>query len=236
MQLTSSPWVPAILAMGAIALSPLTSMAQAQPGQGRPRFTPEQKLEHIKVMRGKMLREQVGLDEKKATQVESALAAFDADHVKFHQTMRDSKMQLKEVVKNPNADDKAYRAAVTKHRTAFKQLHSLKEREWNRVSTMLTPKQQALLLLSLGKMKHHYGKNCGQGGMCAGAGACADPSDCGCPCSASGGPGMCTGAGKGPGGPGTKPAPGTPGSKPGKRGGPGAGVGPVTGPGPAPSK
>lgn len=231
MQLISRTWIPAVLAVGAIAISPITIMAQATPGQGRPRFTPEQKLEHIKTMRGKMLREQVGLDEKKAVEVEKALAAFDADHVKFHQAKRDAKQQLSEVVKDPNATDKAYRAAVAKQRAAHKQMHNLREREWNRVSTMLTPKQQALLLLSLGKMKHHYGKKCGYEGP---EGPKGD-----CPCPHCGGPGMCAAGGKGAGAPSTKPASGKPTTTPTvppPRRGPGAGTGPVTGPGPAPSK
>ncbi|MCB9667467.1 MAG: periplasmic heavy metal sensor [Myxococcales bacterium] len=216
-----------LLSLGALALTPVVGLAETPPSDARPEWTPEQKLAHIKEMRGKMLREQVGLDETRAAKLEKSLASFDAEHLKYRTQMNDARHQTRALLDSKSTDEKAYRAQVNKQRAAFKQLHSLKEREWNRIAAELSPKEQALLLMSLGNMKHFGKKCCAKEGCCqAKAGQCGR---CARPKPATPGGIMLPPPRRSPGAS-KQPVP-----VQGRRVAPGK-IGPTTGPGPAPAK
>ncbi len=171
-----------LFALSTIALSPWAGLAQDGPPP-----TPEARHEHFKAMRGKMLRTQVGLEDKRATQIEAGLAKFDAEHLSSMKQKHDAFKQTQALLDSKSTDEKAYRAAVAKQRQAFKHMHELREREWTYLASQLSPKEQALLLTSLDRMKHPHGKHGkGMGGQCGCPECCTHGAP---PPRAAGGPG-----------------------------------------------
>lgn len=146
-------------------------------------------------MRGRLLRERVGLDEATAQRVEQVLAQYDGQHASAREQIRTSQKRLRDLVRANSADQAAYRQAVDGLRSAQAQQQALFNREFEDLKKILLPSQQAKLLLHLGRLNRGGARGLGPGG---GGGRGLGPCGAGLGPGGGGGRGPC-GAGLGPG-------------------------------------
>ena len=130
---------------------------------GQPRFSPQQRAER----RARMLKTRVGLNDATAKNVVSIMAKYDAQRRAFRKNLRDHHEKLVALVESDSNDQAAYRRellALKQGRIAMMRLRDLQIAEIQRV---LTPKQQAKLLVQMGKfrrMMRHGGRRHGPHG------------------------------------------------------------------------
>ncbi len=136
--------------------------AFAEPPRGPPR-DPAKREAHFQEMRGKLLRDKVGLAEADAKRAEAVFAQFDKTRKELHQRMRAAHKQLKEMLKTDVNDDVSYTQLVDTMTASFREMQELRQKEFDALRKVLTPKQQGKLLFALGKMMRH-GKHFGHGG------------------------------------------------------------------------
>jgi hypothetical protein len=117
----------------------------------------EQKRERIearmKRLRADVLRKDVGLDPAKAVMAERALERYAAERKKLHAELHRQRRVLHELLHSGSDDQAAYAKAVQELRAAQTKLYSLRDREFREVSQVMTPKQQARFLASLGRIR-----------------------------------------------------------------------------------
>lgn len=118
----------------------------------------EQRHEHMKQMRGNMLRQRVGLDDEKAKQVEAAFDRFDKEHFALRKNVHTARKKIQALLKSDSEEQQAYLAALKELRLAHDKLHSLRQRQMDSIDKVLTPKQRAKVLVSLHHMKRKHGK------------------------------------------------------------------------------
>jgi Spy/CpxP family protein refolding chaperone len=169
----------------------ISGMAFAQPmfggpgpgGHGKGMRNPEK----MKMMRAKVLREVVGLDETRAAEVEAAMDGFFEQSRSLHESMRENMERLAELVKNDSNDDGAYQDTLEALRLTHEAMNDLRKEQMSSMKTLLGPKEQAKLLLAHSKMRHKArkfmrgkdggkrGKGMGRNGRdCPGGGPCWD--------------------------------------------------------------
>jgi Spy/CpxP family protein refolding chaperone len=107
---------------------------------------------------GKLLRQDVGLDEKTARGVEQTLDQFKAERQRLRAELRSQRQKLRELLRQNSEDQRAYEQAVNELREAQKKLHGLRERELDAVGKQLTPKQQAKFLQALQRLQRRLNK------------------------------------------------------------------------------
>lgn len=146
----------------------------------------------MNAMRGRMLRERVGLDEATAQRVEQVLGQFDSQHAAVREQIRTNQRRIRQLIRDKSNDQAAYRQAVDGLRNAQLQQETLRNREFDELRKILLPSQQAKLLMHLQRLNRE-GRGPG-----AGAGPRRTPG-------AGPGRGPC-GAGNGPCGRGQGPA------------------------------
>ena len=124
----------------------------------------------FKAMMSKALRQDVGLDEQTARKVEQVHAAQQDQRRASHQQMFKAKRALRTLVDSDSNDQKAFATAVEGLIQARAAMQKLREEGFAKVRALLTPKQQAKLLLTMhkarrqmhGAMGPHGGKGSGQ--------------------------------------------------------------------------
>lgn len=146
----------------AIALAFVTvDVGYAQPFGGRGgrggrrgdgRFFKESKEKRLQ-----MLKEKVGLAEDVAGRVEAVLEQFHAQRMELHEAVKDRTEAVEELLSEDSNDQEAYAAALDAVMKAREEMHALKVEEIEALRKVLTPKQQAQMLMSLRKM-HHKGR------------------------------------------------------------------------------
>ncbi len=148
-------YATAIAATLALALAiPVAAFARGPGADGgarkerRARF-----IKKIKQHRAKMLRQQVGLNEAKAAQVEKILDGFHTRRRALRKDMRAQHKALKQLLAQDSNDQKAFQLAVDAMVATRAQLAKLHDRQIDALRRVLTPKQQAKALMALHKMK-----------------------------------------------------------------------------------
>lgn len=142
----------------AVLVLGLALPAQAQFGpHGRGRGGPPspEKMEKMKEFRAKALRETVGLDEAKASEVEGVMDSFHERRFELHRTMRDNMKNLKSLLKEDSDDQEAYASALETLRVTQEELQNLRSEQMDALKKILTPKEGAKMLVA---MKHFKGK------------------------------------------------------------------------------
>jgi len=104
-------------------------------------------------LRAKILRNRVGLDEARATKVEAILDRFAPERRKAAEDIRAAKNGLQQLLQSGSEDQKAYSRALDKLRAGNKALQAVSDKEVSAVNAELKPKEQALLLRSLDRMR-----------------------------------------------------------------------------------
>jgi Spy/CpxP family protein refolding chaperone len=149
------------------------------PGMG-PELGPDLDDTRFQKMQGRLLREKVGLSDAEAAKVEAVFAGDREAHQKLRDQMREAHKTLRQLLKEDSNDMAAYSKAIAALEDTKAQMEGLMEAHKVEISKILTPKQQAKLMLAMKRlMMKAHGKGCPGGD----------------------GPGGCHG-GKGPGGPG----------------------------------
>lgn len=160
----------------ALAAMLAASSVMANPGRGGGRDghgkmggeRGKQMHKRFKAMMSKALRQDVGLDEATARKVEQVHAAQHDQRRAAHKRMFQAKRALRTLVDSDSNDQSAYAGAVDGLIKARADLQKLREAGFVKVRVLLTPKQQARLLLTMHKArrkmhgakrggKHHCG-------------------------------------------------------------------------------
>ncbi len=100
---------------------------------------------HMRQMRARLLRERVGLDEKTAQSVEKVLDKYQTEREKLRATVGQEKKTLRALLDLDGNDQAAYTRAMRSMLDAQQKLERLKQQEFDELSKILTPKQQAKL-------------------------------------------------------------------------------------------
>ena len=127
--------------------------AAAQGGDDLPPQKRAQVQKRLQQIRDRILRQQVGLDEKKAREVEAVLKRAQKERRKIQRRVRENRRKLRQLLKNDSNDQKAYAAAIRELRKAQNDLHKLKNREFDELAKRLAPKEQAKLVQALQRAK-----------------------------------------------------------------------------------
>ena len=127
----------------------------AQPGKAEPQ-------ERFKQKRAEILRKRLGLDEKRASEVEKVLNKYAPERKKLRQSIGEQQKALRELLKKNSDDQASYKRGLDALTDSTSKLNTLRQQEQVELSRLLTPKQQAQLLEVMGKArkgmhdrKHH---------------------------------------------------------------------------------
>ena len=108
----------------------------------------------VRAVRKQVLRQEVGLSGPRVRKVGQVLDRFDRPKQKARKQVQKAKQQLKRLFRSKSDDQNAYRVALQHLRAAHKAMQQIREREFGALAQELSPKEQAKLLMSLGKMGH----------------------------------------------------------------------------------
>ncbi len=140
------------LQIGIIALflcGSTAAFAQANPAQAK-RAEIEARL---KKWRGTILRRDVGLDEKKASDIERTLDKYQAEREKVQKELRQQQKTMRALFDLDSADQPAYARALQIVREDTAKMQSLRLQEFDELGKQLTPKQEAKLLKLMRQME-----------------------------------------------------------------------------------
>jgi len=137
----------------ALAALFLAMPLHAQPAGGGGEPSPAKMEQRLKQVRARVLRERVGLSEKKALKVEAIFERFAPEAKRIEKRMRKANARLRYLFEIDSNDQKAYKMALDKQRRAHKAMVKLREREFKALQKVLKPKQQAKLLMALKELQ-----------------------------------------------------------------------------------
>jgi Spy/CpxP family protein refolding chaperone len=148
--------LPALLA-ALIATPAFAEPASGQPGKA-------QAQERFKQARADILRKRLGLDEKKASEVEKVLDKYAPERKRLRKSINDQQKVLRQLLKGNSEDQASYKRALDTLTDSTTKLNSLRQQEHSELGKLLTPKQQAQLLEVMGKARRgmrgkHQGKD-----------------------------------------------------------------------------
>lgn len=118
----------------------------------------EERRKRFAKKRAKLLRERVGLDDATSKKVETLFKEFGKKRQTARESVRKGRDGLNKLLRDKSNDQAAYRSAIDNLRKAHDSMHNLRNEEWAALATVLTPKQQAVLLRALGKMQKRMRK------------------------------------------------------------------------------
>jgi Spy/CpxP family protein refolding chaperone len=137
-----------LLILAALLLASPQALAQ---GKGRDKHA--QVEERLKQIRTRVLKKEVGLDEKKATEVQKVLDKHAPERKMLRLELRTQREAIRKLLDDDSDDQAAYKKALEGLRAAHKKLAELRNREIDELSKLLTPKQQAKLLMAVRKLE-----------------------------------------------------------------------------------
>lgn len=109
--------------------------------------------QRLKQLRAKILRQQVGLDEKKAEEVQKVLLKYEPERRKVQRQHQEHRRALRDLLQNDSNDDAAYKKSIDGFRATQKKLNALRDKEMDEVAKLITPKQQAKLYAALERLR-----------------------------------------------------------------------------------
>lgn len=145
--------------------------AMAQPGGGSDGGDPSGEFqkrkgprgERMKAMHARLLKEKVGLDDQRVAEVQAVHKQFRDQRKALREDMKTAHEALRLLVDGNSNDTRAFEKALADAKTARERLHALRKAEMEAVADLLTPKEQATLMVSMHKVKKHFGKRGGKG-------------------------------------------------------------------------
>jgi Spy/CpxP family protein refolding chaperone len=103
--------------------------------------------------RAKMLREEVGLDEKTAAAVERILAKYRPERKAAADTVDSEQRKLNAMLELDSNDQAAYAKSIRAMLEARQKLQELQRKQADELTKVLTPKQQAKLARAIGETR-----------------------------------------------------------------------------------
>lgn len=155
------------LATALVAALSIGSAAFAQPGSGDrrgKRGDRAAKMERVKELRGKLLRDKVGLNEARAQKVEAILEAQRDQQKALRESVRTNMRALRTLIESDSNDQPAYQAAIDGLRAARAQMQALRDAQFTELSKVLSSREQATLMLAMKRVKGHMGRHGRRGG------------------------------------------------------------------------
>lgn len=140
-----------------LAISSVGTLASAQPAQDK-RAKVEQRLEKL---RERVLKNDVGLDDKKAAAVGAILTRHATERRKIQKNQREYRRMLQKLVQSDSNDQDAYKKALKSFRDGRKKLQALEDTQLDDVAKILTPKEQVKLVAALQKFRRKLAKKMG---------------------------------------------------------------------------
>lgn len=140
--------IQSLLALSLI-LAALPASAQGRGGEDK-RAKVEQRL---KQLRTRILRQEVGLDEKKAEEVQKILLKYEPERRKLQRQHQEHRRELRALLQSDSNDDAAYKKSIDGFRSTQKKLNALRDKEMDEVAKSITPKQQAKLYAALERLR-----------------------------------------------------------------------------------
>ena len=107
----------------------------------------------LKKWRGTILRRDVGLDEKKATDIEHTLDRYQAEREKVQKDLRQQQKTLRALFDLDSNDQGAYAKSLQIVRESTAKMQNLRLQEFDELSKQLSPKQEAKLLRLMRQME-----------------------------------------------------------------------------------
>jgi Spy/CpxP family protein refolding chaperone len=114
--------------------------------------------QRVRQMRSEVLRKQVGLDDKKAQEVEVILDQFHAERRQLSEELRKHRHALRDLVSKDSADRGAYARALSGIQAAEDKLHMLHKRQHQALAKLMAPKEQAKFELAIHQMRRRLRK------------------------------------------------------------------------------
>jgi Spy/CpxP family protein refolding chaperone len=109
-------------------------------------------------LRGRLLKEMVGLDRSRASEVETILKGFDDEHRTYSAMLEQARKTMRRLVREDSSDHQALAKAVEDVRLAHDYLHQVRDKQYRAMQKALSPKEQALFFEFLGKLRHEVRK------------------------------------------------------------------------------
>ncbi len=109
--------------------------------------------QRLRELRKRVLRQNVGLDEKKAERVERILDESAPKRKKLKKHVHHHQQIVMHLLQADSDDERAYVSALTEIRRAQVKMHELEQQEFEALSKQLNPKQLARLMVALHQMK-----------------------------------------------------------------------------------
>ncbi|GEM_PF-2771288 len=113
-------------------------------------------IKKMKQHRAKMLRTKIGLSEAKAARVERVMDKFHVKKRELKKEMRANHQALRQLLKSDSQDQRAYGVAVDGIVASRAQLAKLHDKQIAALRRVLTPKEQAKMLIAMHKMKRRF--------------------------------------------------------------------------------
>ncbi|HEX6764312.1 MAG TPA: periplasmic heavy metal sensor [Polyangiaceae bacterium] len=117
--------------------------------------------------RARMLRDEVGLDEKTAAAVERILAKYRPERRVASETVDSERRKLNAMLELDSNDQAAYAKSIRALLDARQKLQDLQRKQAEELAKVLTPKQQAKLARAIGETREnlrHQGRGHGRRG------------------------------------------------------------------------
>lgn len=152
--------VAVFLAFGFSASDSLAQGRCGGPGAGYgrgPKDGTGPRHEKFMEMRGKVLREKVGLSEETATQVEAILDEYRAKRFEVAERINDLTEKLATLEKDPATDDATLLSVMGQLKDAHYEMHDLKSQEWEAIGAVTTPREQARMMVTMHELHSRMG-------------------------------------------------------------------------------
>lgn len=142
-------WLTLLLASTLLLSAPIAS-AQAKPAKQDVHAKVEARK---KQLRSRVLRKDVGLSEQKAAAVEKVLDKHAGERSKLMRDTQAHRKTLRDLLAKDSNDQAAYQKALAGLRANQTKLATLRQKELDELGKLLTPKEQAKLLVSTKKLE-----------------------------------------------------------------------------------
>ena len=149
-----------------IALLGLSLTTQAQdipkkperpkPALKQPEKKPtDEKVKRAETRRRELLRKRVGLSEEKAKRVEAIVRKHAEQQRTLKRSVREARVELRQLLRTESDDQGAYERALGELETAHRALQDLRQKRFEELKQTLTPREQAQLLVTMGKVRRN---------------------------------------------------------------------------------
>jgi Spy/CpxP family protein refolding chaperone len=146
------------LVSGLIALSLVLFVLPAQ-AEGKKGDDKRAKVEQRqKQVVSKVLRQEVGLDEKKSEAVMKILAKHQTERSKLQTQHRQYRRDLRDLLQSDSSDEARYKKGVDGFRSTQKKLNALRDQEMDEIARLISPKEQAKLFAALERLRKKLGR------------------------------------------------------------------------------